>query len=718
MACILCQGSIRAGFLGALGLALVGLTRISGQNPPEPKVGSPRAEAELPPVSKRGPGMKGPATDFLKLPVPRTFDLTHVEPEHFAAALGKDPQRIFEFVRDHVAFEVYTGCLRGPRGTLLAMAGNSVDRAGLLAALLEKSGQRVRFARGTLPTAVARDLVASIWTERPQAALAKSETSPALKAASDTFVAGVKRDYSLLRDHLKKMDPRAPRPPTVTMAVLIKEAQSHFWVQWLKDNKWVDLDPSFADAVLGETFAKSEETLPVMPENLFHRVNIRIQLEEYAILSQGNAEKMPTSREILTYQVKAADISNFNLVLTHQPENWTGPANNLERALATTIKDTGQIKPVLLVGPEKWIAGKSFRQKLPTDKGIGGVGTLLGGQGRRNPLPIATAESIEFEFIYPDGRKEKVVREILDVIGLARRAKGKNLSSEEVRNPPQLGAALKEATFSLFFNTGTIDRANFLDLSNDPTQSKETLRNLVTPLQRINITFAVLSDSLLHRLARPAGTALRFYPDSPRLQIVEFFKEADKVRITLDLRRNQTRGVALGPQEDIFLARVFRGVVEGTLERILLEYITSCDRKNFGPVVSTSSLFEKAQSEGILTGILDPRELQTLPLEIGARLRREFAAGFLVLAPKQLVLVNEKPHFAWWRIDPHSGDVTGVGEDGLHVTHLEYKLVRSGQLVYVLCLGSVVDVALYGTAYYVAMMTRLDMYANMGWGPW
>ena len=243
--------------------------------------------------------------------------------------------------------------------------------------------------------------------------------------------------------------------------------------------------------------------------------------------------------------------------------------------------------------------------------------------------------------------------------------------------------------------------------------------NLATPLRRINITFAVLSDSLLHRLARSDGTVLRFYPDSPRVQIVEFFKEADKIRITLDLRRNQARGVALGPHmEEVFFARVFRGVVEGTLERVFIDYITTLDKKNFGPVTSTSSLFEKAQSEGISTGILKPSELQALPLEIGERLRREFSSGFLVLAPKQLISVNKKAHFAWWRIDPHSGEVTAVGENGLHVTQVEYKLVWSGKVVYVFCLGTVVDAALYGTAYYVALMNRMDLYASMGWGPW
>src|SRR5205823_9345532 len=158
-------------------------------------------------------GAPGPGLKDHTLPLPanvvRRFDLSHVRPAHVAAALEKDPQRIFHFVRDSVAYEVYTGCLRGPRGTLLAMAGNSVDRAALLAALLQKSGLRVRFVRGTLPMAEAMALVTSIWTERPQPALSKSEPSPALKAAGDTLMTAVRRDYSLLRDHLKKMD----RPP-------------------------------------------------------------------------------------------------------------------------------------------------------------------------------------------------------------------------------------------------------------------------------------------------------------------------------------------------------------------------------------------------------------------------------------------------------------------------------------------------------------------------
>ncbi len=44
-----------------------------------------------------------------------------------AAELNHDPAEIFQFMREQVAFESYTGSLRGARGTLWSGAGNSLD---------------------------------------------------------------------------------------------------------------------------------------------------------------------------------------------------------------------------------------------------------------------------------------------------------------------------------------------------------------------------------------------------------------------------------------------------------------------------------------------------------------------------------------------------------------------------------------------------------------
>ena len=59
-----------------------------------------------------------------------------------ASALGADPEKIFEFIRDEITLEPYAGVLRGARGTLAAGAGNALDRA--LLAKETPRGQRHR----------------------------------------------------------------------------------------------------------------------------------------------------------------------------------------------------------------------------------------------------------------------------------------------------------------------------------------------------------------------------------------------------------------------------------------------------------------------------------------------------------------------------------------------------------------------------------------------
>ena len=632
----------------------------------------PIKKDDAPAISKRGPGMKGPATDFLKLPVPRTLDLTHVEPEHFAAALGKDPERIFEFVRDHVAYEPYSGCLRGPRGTLLAMAGNSVDRAALLADLLEKSGRHIRFVHGTLPEADAKDLVTSLWARRPRpAAHAEAKPSPAAKAALDTLMTGVKRDYSLIRDHLKNLEKMPARQPGPSLAELVKEAQPHYWVQWSKDNKWVDLDPSFADSVPGGTHAHAQKQFATLPPELYHQVTIRIQIEEYGIYLQGDAATKPSQREILCYTATAADLSGIDLVLMHQPASWQGPARNLQSAVAAGVKDTGEVKPVLLTGPKKWIAGEAFRHK-PSAGGGGGIIAGLTGAGTRKPMAVATAEWIVFEFAYPDAHKESVIRQIFDWTGMARRGGQDYLGAAEIREKTNDEEAMNyaRAVFSLFFSTGAIEETHLATLAQPPPEKKARAANARPALRLINCTLAALSDKLLASLDKDDRTIIRFYPDSPRVQLVDLTRSARKQRLTIDLRRDHTRAVAQDDPAATFPARVFHGVVNGTLERVLGEYITTeKSPQRMTPGFSTSSLFDQAFAEGIPTRVLrgDAKGLpETLPKDAQARLRETLANGFLVVVPQQGLKRGKELRLAWWQIDSRSGKTTAVTDEGLY----------------------------------------------------
>lgn len=51
-----------------------------------------------------------------------------------------------------MGYEAYAGSLRGARDVLWSQAGNSVDQASLLVALLRTSGVPTRYLHGTLDT--------------------------------------------------------------------------------------------------------------------------------------------------------------------------------------------------------------------------------------------------------------------------------------------------------------------------------------------------------------------------------------------------------------------------------------------------------------------------------------------------------------------------------------------------------------------------------------
>jgi hypothetical protein len=81
--------------------------------------------------------------------------------EDLAFELEYDVEKIFRFVTDEIGYEPYDGALRGIQGTLWSGAGNSVDKAMLLKALLDASTVNVQFVTGSLPEAEATRLLES-----------------------------------------------------------------------------------------------------------------------------------------------------------------------------------------------------------------------------------------------------------------------------------------------------------------------------------------------------------------------------------------------------------------------------------------------------------------------------------------------------------------------------------------------------------------------------
>jgi hypothetical protein len=609
------------------------------------------------PASDQGPGMRRPGSQPLDLRVPRTYDLAHVEPANVAAALGNDHLRIFEYVRDYIGYEPYAGRLRGPRGTLLAMAGNAADRAALLASLLTHAGHTVRFARGTLAPAEARVLVMSMWALRGQPASPGSASPPAAVPPGDPFAeleTAVNRDLALIRTKLTQAQVAMPasNPP---VDALVQEAAAHYWVQLKTNTAWMDLDPSFGDASPGTVYTTPQETLTELPSELLHRITVRVRLEEYA-------EGKPAIREVLSHTVAASDLSGSDVILVHLPAAWS-PG---QPAQANPSSDQPvEMKPVLFIGRQT-VPGQSFVQGPARDV-ASRVTTLLGSSG---PPSVLTAEWVDVEFVSPDGRREVVVREIFDLVGPDRRQAGKSLTEAEL-----MGAAgavdLTVPLYSLFISTGRIDPTHLPSDGQPPALPEGTSPNDAVPfLRAIHVAVIVASDALGSAFSPAGRRAILFYPNTPRLQILELSATLDALRVALDLRRDHVRGVALdNPPEDLFYAHVLRGVVNGTLERVYFGHLFPAGSTQDASAMSTSIVFDRAQAEGV-SALLLPKEAadldSSIPPDVAARLRAAQADGFLVVVPSKPVTLGGSKRLGWWRIDPRSGETVAVTDDGLH----------------------------------------------------
>ncbi len=638
------------------------------QSSETPSSASPTASGNVS-ISNRGPGTRRQPANSLKLPVPRTFDLTHVEPQHFAAALGNDPTRIFNWVRDEIAYEVYSGCLRGPRGTLLAMAGNSVDRATLVAALLRASGHRVRFARGTLPEVTAEELVRSIWARRPPLMMdtPARDAASRFSAAAKTLVAATRRDYAAIHQKLREAGRQLGTTPESTLEQLVDEARAHYWVQWLRDGTWTDLDPLFSDSAIGQTYTHADETPDALNEDLFHHVELRVTLEEYT----GD---QTSTRTILTLRNRAADLSGVDLVLSHQPENWQAPATSVQAALAAALSSTGRIKPVLLSAGGQLRAGEPFAPKLKTT-GIGSIDVLLGGGGTPQTATLATAEYVDVDFIGPNGSRATVRRELFDLVGRTRRAAGQRLTADDVRQRTEAPNApdMANAIFDLFFTTGRVDVHHLAAASATPPSGGQRVSDLQIALRRVNVAFTIASDAMLQRLERPADAIVVFYPDAPRLLITAITKDRAGRRLALDLRQTEARAVALGPHPEAAAeARLFKGILEGTIERVLVEAVVGDQTQTteLASSLSTSALMERATAEGVPILLLprDVGQLKQTADDALTRLREDAdAAGTsLVLVPQRGIDLDGTTRLAWWKIDSRTGTTVAVTDDGLH----------------------------------------------------
>jgi hypothetical protein len=310
--------------------------------------------------------------------IPRdTFDMQAVIDK-----VGKDPQKLFEWVRDNTYFVPYRGLLRGDKGVLMDRLGNSLDRAMLLYAMLRNIGQPVRLARGTLTEAQAQDVLGKV---RPFPSFEERAGSASSTAATDAFVkqyadqnhvdvAKIRRALDQLtaqQEQVKELVQKRVAVQTAMIAAAVghppasalaeeradqvRAVTDHWWVQRQNGPTWFDLDPTLPDAQPGKTLTAVQATpapgtYSDLGQDLLHKVQIKVVIE---VWKHGHVSEVP----VLTQELLPADLISKRIFLRQIPVAWPQDLslleekNPLERFKQTVLAQTEWL-PVLSVGSQ------------------------------------------------------------------------------------------------------------------------------------------------------------------------------------------------------------------------------------------------------------------------------------------------------------------------------------------------------------------------------
>lgn len=566
-----------------------------------------------------------------------------------AADLNHDPAQIFAFMQNEIGYESYKGSLRGARGTLWSKAGNALDQASLMIALLRASGIPARYVKGTLSDANAKTVILSMFP------------NPL-------------RVFGCLDPGVEVADPADDTQ-------LLSETKEHYWVQFGAGN--TNVDPTFPGATMGQTFATAQGAFTEVPDALRHKVTIHLNREltlPGASLLTGGAAGGDLAT-VLDQTFNTVELVGRSLSLGHFVNSGS------LGAIFTSV--THRYSPYLLVNQrdgnifdDPLFPGSDYQEVLSSFP--------FGSQ-------ILTGLFLEAVLRFPDGRLETIEKTLFDRIGFAaRNGGGGSLVSISGDAPP---AITSQDVVTLDVTPSTLPDPVFLSQRNDLEEVFTEINALPADFEIPAVTNPDAEQALrvFEQLALEStslfagnfvlqsdwfsdsvgGTLLTSgYLDSPRIVAVQqkWQKGAGgqaNLTLAIDILRNASRSHPR-PGQAQFAAQVdrfYRGLLDSTIEHLVL---------------SSEGLPGASDTAGsmdiVLRGLSQPgarlllftsenlSELSVLhfPEEANARISQTVLKGKAVLVPSQTVLISGKERLAWLEVNTVSGDLLSVLDDGSH----------------------------------------------------
>lgn len=607
--------------------------------------------------------------------------LIYPEVEAVAAAVGSDGAKLLQFVSHGLGYDAYRGALRGPRGTILAGAGNAADKSLLLRDVIRivDPAAEVRFAFCTLARDQAAELAATATAQRPATpaaprppSAATPEEQAAVQRLGDQWRAAgaaIAQDVRTVAGALAQGGVTLTAPNLTGMEIEQAVAE-HVWVQRREPGGWTDLDPTMPAP--GRTRCRPERTARELPETMFHHLAISVRLEE----RDGSTL---STRYLLETFWRTAELTGSTITFAH-PE-----ALALDDALLTNPsappQGASRYTPMLMIDDE-YALGDAFLLPRPggelhetVARGFGEITRRLEpGPQPAPPGPQVTAEWLEFTVRSPDGATETIERPVFDRIGYSARAYG-----EEDRAPlaalEEIGGEYAALATVVSVATWTGEKAIAAPLA-DPASWDPRTRAPFEALGAYHRAFYGLRESLLD--AAP-GAGARFVATDTGLSVLTWTLGFDSDQpgagvFTTDLTRAPVRSVG-GGQPGAPPVGIVWGAAGLRAERLLLTAPAALlgEARGEEPALApdVAAVFDRAVQDGVRTLLLRPADAaQVVSIasseDARTRLWQRLDAGSIVLVPERAVPVDGEPVLGWWLFDPARGLARDEMETGLH----------------------------------------------------
>jgi transglutaminase-like putative cysteine protease len=611
--------------------------------------------------------------------------------------LDYDVDRIFRFVSDEIRYEPYVGILRGAAGTLKVRAGNSVDKALLLGALLDASLVPYRFARGRLDESAAAGIMTSITTDAATArsigreAVARdldeltradlpapgASGAPAgqattrlqeieadarerLTVAQGRFEQTVSTIESALRGagiHLPA--DRVSLPPA--------EVADHTWVQARFGSTWRDLDPTMTGAEADTTLATASETVDRLPDDLRYRIEFKVDVEHVA------GGQLVTD-EVLDHPVFADEVAGMPITFGHVTPSAL-------KKLGVTIGGLFgggwlDYRPTLDLGATAAVADAAVAIPIGTGADIvSGGGSASPGVG-----PVdgeATAEWLEVRVTPPGAEPEIARRTVFDRLPADLRAAGR-LDPAAIR-PIELVDAEGNGERAYLPMLG----GRTFAITTGATSSTDIVATADDDGAMVALAFGGLREPLVESLVLDADA--RTFVSGPNivsvtLEVLEV-GQAPAVGIGLDIW-HRDHGVLplMASSTTAAEARLRKGVADHITERYLTDGLALAAGSDAQPS-GVGAVFEAAAAQGIPIRVL--HDSMPDPLPIGplatALIAGALDDGDVVIVPAEPVTIDGTEHIGWWRVDPVTGAATDVMDGGAGTSMVEQAKIYGEQ---------------------------------------